>query len=134
MKEFDRQKDAAPVQEGEILRENRVHRILVWVLLLVMVVEWIVLLIDKFWLSAFLVTLIIATLLSPVIFRKKMEMEIPAEFHLAAVVFVFASLYLGEIQDFYLRFWWWDIALHTSAGLLMGIVGFVLVYLFNESK
>jgi hypothetical protein len=134
MEEFDRQKDAAPVQEGAILRENRVHRILVWVLLLVMVVEWIVLLIDKFWLSAFLVTLIIATLLSPVIFRKKMEMEIPAEFHLAAVVFVFASLYLSEIQDFYLRFWWWDIALHTSAGLLMGIVGFVLVYLFNESK
>lgn len=134
MKEFDKQQDAPPLAEAAILKENRVHRILVRVLLLVMVVEWIVLLIDKFWLSAFLVTLIIATLLSPVIFRKKMEMEIPAEFHLAAVVFVFASLYLGEIQGFYHRFWWWDIALHTSAGLLMGIVGFFLVYLLNESK
>jgi hypothetical protein len=134
MKELDRQKDGAPVPEGAILRENRVHRILVGALLLVMVVEWFVLLIDKFWLSAFLVTLIIATLLSPVIFRKKMEMEIPVEFHLAAVVFVFASLYLGEIQGFYHRFWWWDIALHSSAGLLMGIVGFLLVYLLNESK
>ena len=134
MKEFDKQKDAPPIAEAAIHKENRVHRILVQVLLLVMVVEWIVLLIDKVWLSAFLVTLIIATLLSPVIFRKKMEMEIPAEFHLATVVFVFASLYLGEIQGFYHRFWWWDIALHTSAGLLMGIVGFLLVYLLNESK
>jgi hypothetical protein len=134
IKEFGNQQNSSPIAEAAILRENRVHRILVRVLLLVMVVEWIVLLIDKFWLSAFLVTLIIATLLSPVIFRKKMEMEIPAEFHLAAVVFVFASLYLGEIQGFYHRFWWWDIALHTSAGLLMGIVGFLLVYLLNESK
>lgn len=134
MQEFDKPQEAPLTAEGEIHGENRVHRILVGVLLLVMVVEWIVLLMDKSWLPAFLVTLIIATLLSPVIFRKKMEMEIPAEFHLAAVVFVFASLYLGEIQGFYHRFWWWDIALHTSAGLLMGIVGFLLVYLLNESK
>jgi len=134
MKELDDQQDAPPLAEAAINRENRVHRILVRVLLLIMVVEWIVLLIDKFWLSAFLVTLIIATLLSPVIFRKKLDVEIPAEFHFAAVVFVFASLYLGEIQGFYQRFWWWDIALHSSAGLLMGIVGFLLVYLLNESK
>ncbi len=106
MKEFDRQKDAAPVLEGTVLRENRVHRILGGVLLLMMVVEWIVLLIEQLWLSAFLVFLIIVALLSPVIFRKKMDIEIPAEFHITAVVFIFASLYLGEIQDFYSRFWW----------------------------
>lgn len=134
MKKVDRQKDAAPVLEGAIPRENRVHLILVGVLLLMMVVEWIVLLIEQLWLSAFLVTLIIAALLSPAIFRKKMDIEIPAEFHITAVVFIFASLYLGEIRDFYYRYWWWDIALHSSAGLLMGIVGFLLVYLLNESK
>lgn len=134
MKEFDKQQDSLPLSEVAFLRENRAHRILVRVLLLMMVVEWIVLLIDQRWLSAFLVTLIIATLLSPVIFRNKMEMEIPAEFHITAVVFIFASFYLGEIQGFYQRFWWWDIALHASAGLLMGIIGFLLVYLLNESK
>jgi hypothetical protein len=134
MKEFDKQQDSSHVAEVAILRENRAHRILVRILLLMMVVEWIVLLIDKRWLSAFLVTLIIATLLSPIVFRRKMGVEIPAEFHLTAVVFIFASFYLGEIQGFYHRFWWWDIALHASAGLLMGIVGFLLVYLLNESK
>lgn len=131
---MDKQKDAPPIPEVAILRGNRVHRILVGVLLLMMVAEWIFLLIEQRWLSAFLATLIIATLLSPVIFRKKMGVEIPAEFHMTAVVFIFASLYLGEIQDFYYRFWWWDIALHSSAGLLIGIVGFLLVYLLNESK
>jgi uncharacterized membrane protein YjdF len=134
MQESDKRKEAAPVAEVAIRQENRVHRILVLLLLVVMVVEWILLLFDQRWLSAFLASLIIATLLSPLIFRHNMEMEIPAELHLVAVVFIFASLYLGEIQSFYHRFWWWDIALHTSAGLLMGIVGFFLVYLLNESK
>lgn len=134
MKESDKPKDALAIADAAVDKGNRVHRILVGTLLLVMGVEWIILLMEQFWLSAFLVTLIIATLLSPVVFRKKMEMEIPAEFHLAAVIFVFASLYLGEVQSFYHRFWWWDIALHTSAGLLMGIVGLLLVYLLNESK
>lgn len=131
---MDRQKDDVPDLEGAALRENRIHRILGRVLLLLMVVEWILLLIEQLWLSAFLVTLIIVALLSPTIFRKKMDIEIPAEFHITAVVFIFASLYLGEIQNFYSRFWWWDIALHSSAGLLMGIVGFLLVYLLNENK
>lgn len=134
MLEFDKQKDDSSVTEAASFRENRVHRILALLLLLLMMVEWVVLLLEQRWLSAFLVILIITTLLAPLIFRHKMEIEIPAEFHIAAVVFIFASLYLGEIQSFYDRFWWWDVALHGSAGLLMGIVGFLLVYLLNESK
>jgi len=74
-----------------------------------------------------------ATLIAPTLFRRKLDVDIPVEFHITAVVFIFAALYLGEIQSFYLRFWWWDIALHATAGLLMGIVGFLLVYLLNAS-
>jgi hypothetical protein len=133
MNEVDRQ-GASPGAANASPGENRLHRIVMWALLLMMMVEWVVLLLDQLWLAAFLVTLIVATLLSPVIFRKKLDVEIPTEFHLAAVVFAFASLYFGEIRGFYQKFWWWDIALHTSAGLLMGIVGFLLVYLLNETK
>lgn len=116
--------------------EGRIQRIHKWVsrtLLTVVAVEWVFLLLDARWLSMFLVTLIIAALLAPALFRSKLDVELPVEFHVMAVIFVFASLYLGEVQSFYQRFWWWDIALHTSAGLLMGIVGFLLVYLLNES-
>lgn len=114
--------------------ETRIHRILVRVLLVVMSIEWVLLLIDQQWLALFLVTLIIATLFAPILFRNNMQMEIPVEFHITAVIFIFASFYLGEVQDFYFRYWWWDIALHASAGLLMGILGFLLVYILNESK
>jgi len=58
MEKFDQQIEAAAVAEVASPGENRVHRILVLLLLLVMVVEWILLLLDQRWLSAFLATLI----------------------------------------------------------------------------
>lgn len=115
-------------------REFRIHRIIIRVMLVILAVEWVLLLLDQSWLSLFLVTLIIGTVFSPILFRKQLQMELPVELHFIAVIFVFASFYLGEIQDFYYRVWWWDIALHTSAGLLMGILGFLLIFILNESK
>ncbi len=50
------------------------------------------------------------------------------------IIFVFASLFLGEIREFYTRFWWWDIALHSFSGILLGIVGFILVHVLNETE
>lgn len=119
---------------NDIPAQARAHRMLIFVLLVLMIVEWVLLMLDQLWLSLFLVTLIIITLFAPILFRKNLQMEIPAEFHMTAVVFIFASFYLGEIQDFYHRVWWWDIALHATAGLLMGILGFLLVYILNESN
>jgi hypothetical protein len=114
--------------------EIQIHKWVGRTLLIIVAAEWIYLLLNARWLSMFLVTMIIAALIAPTLFRSKLDVEIPVEFHLTAVIFVFASLYLGEIQSFYQLFWWWDIALHSSAGLLMGILGFLLVYLLNESK
>ncbi|OGU01925.1 MAG: hypothetical protein A2X82_09395 [Geobacteraceae bacterium GWC2_55_20] len=120
-------KDTAP-------RENVIYTWVSRTLVGVVALEWLLLLLNQSWLSLFLVTIIMVALISPTLFRRKLDVEIPVEFHITAVIFIFASLYLGEIQSFYQRFWWWDIALHSSAGLLMGILGFLLVYLLNESK
>ncbi len=119
--------NAAPV------RENKIHRITITVLLILMLGQGVFLAIEQNFTALFPVTLIILTMFSPIIFRKRLQMELPAEFHLTAVLFTFAALYLGEIQSFYERFWWWDMALHTTAGLLLGVVGFLLVYILNES-
>lgn len=113
---------------------NRWHTILTRILFTVMAVEWGVLVYQQRWLSLFLVSLIILALFAPVVFKNRLRIDLPAEFHLTAVLFIFASFYLGEVQDFYQRIWWWDMALHGSAGFLMGIVGFLLVYILNESE
>lgn len=113
---------------------NYLHRLVIRILLFIMIIEWGFLLFEGQLLQVFLVTLIILVLLAPELFKQRMEIIIPAEFHVMAVFFTFASLYLGEIQHFYSRIWWWDMMLHGSAGLLMGIIGFLLVYLLNESR
>ncbi|NIP58646.1 MAG: hypothetical protein GWM92_10095, partial [Gemmatimonadetes bacterium] len=43
-------------------------------------------------------------------------------------------LFLGEIQGYYVRYAWWDKVLHTSSGFLLGVLGFLLVYVLNQDE
>ena len=104
------------------------------VLQAIMTIEFAATLYEGQWFTAFLVFVIIALTLAPAALGQRLRVHIPSEFQLLAVVFVFASLFLGEIHSYYDRIWWWDIALHTTSGLLLGIVGFLLVYLLNKSE
>ena len=113
---------------------TRVHRGTLIVLQTIMAVELALLFRDGQWMNAFLVLAIMATALLPAIIGHRFQVHIPPEFQVLAVVFVFASLFLGEFHSYYARFWWWDIVLHTSSGLLMGILGFLLVYVLNENE
>ena len=112
----------------------RVHLVILVVLQLIMAMELVLLFIDRQWTNAFLVVAIMAITLLPGTIGRRFRVDIPPEFQLLAVLFVFAALFLGEIRSYYLRIWWWDIALHTSSGLLTGLLGFLLVYVLNESE
>ena len=70
----------------------------------------------------------------PILLGKRFEVRIPPEFEVLAVIFIYASLFLGEVHGYYVRFWWWDLVLHTSSGFLLGILGFLLVYVLNEKE
>ena len=102
--------------------------------MVIMTIELILVFYKGQWINAFLVMAIMAVTLLPDILGRRFRVHIPPEFQLLAVIFVFAALFLGEIQSYYVRFWWWDMVLHTSSGLLMGILGFLLVYVLNESE
>ena len=112
----------------------RVHRVVLIVLQIVMAVELVLVFQEEQWINAFLVMAIMAVTLSPAVIGRQFGVHIPPEFHLLVMIFVFAALFLGEIRGYYMRIWWWDIALHTSSGLLMGILGFLLVYVLNEDE
>jgi len=74
---------------------------------------------EQQWMTAFLILGIISVTLIPLGLRRQYHIHIPAEFQILAVIFVFAILFLGEINRYYEKIWWWDMALHTSSGLLM---------------
>lgn len=100
----------------------------------VMALELVLLLTQGMWGSVVWLLAIMVITGAPVIFGHRLPVHIPAEYELLAILFVFGALFLGEFRSYYERFWWWDIALHASSGLLLGILGFLLVYVMNESK
>ena len=86
------------------------------------------------WLNAVATTGVIIVAFLPMLVGYRFHVRIPAEFELLAVIFVYASLYLGDLHGYYLKYWWWDILLHTGSGLILGIFGFLLVYVINEHE
>lgn len=113
---------------------TRINRWFVIVTTSIMGIDLVFLLLNAQWMSAALVIAIMLLVLAPTILGHRLPVSVPSEFQLMAVGFVFAALFLGEVRDYYARIWWWDIALHTSSGLLLGVLGFLLVYLLNENE
>lgn len=70
----------------------------------------------------------------PLMLGKRFDVVIPHGFETLAIVFLYMSLFLGEFGDYYNRFWWWDVVLHSGSAFLLGILGFLLVYVLNEKK
>ena len=51
---------------------------------------------------------------------------------LGLFVIVLATLFFGEVWDFYDRFWWWDIFLHGGSAVGFGLIGFVMVFILFQ--
>ncbi len=123
-----------PAPDSDSGRARRIHLVVLAVLQTIMAVELVLVLWRGAGLTAVLVLVVMAVTLAPVLLGRRLPVDIPAEFQVLAIVFVFAALFLGEVRSWYERIWWWDIALHTSSGLLLGLVGFLLVYVLNENE
>ncbi len=111
-----------------------IHQRLTLALQAILVIEVVVAVWDQQWLTSVITIGIIFVTLTPFFLRKFLHVYIPPEFVLLAIAFIFASLFLGEIRGYYTRFWWWDILLHSSSGFLLGIIGFLLVHVLNETE
>jgi len=97
-------------------------------------VALVVFILRRDWENVFLTAIVIVLMLIPVILRRRYDVFIPPEFQLVAAGFIFFSVYLGSVRGYYSKFWWWDIALHTSSGFILGIAGFVTLFLLNRTN
>lgn len=70
----------------------------------------------------------------PSFFRKKLRIELPNTMYYGYVIFLYAAIFLGEIQDFYYRFQYWDLILHTFSATMVGFFGFSLVDILNNEN
>ena len=65
---------------------------------------------------------------APALFERRAKLWLPIEFHVVIVLFLFSTLILGEVGNAYIKFWWWDMVLHASSGVVIGFVGFLILY------
>ncbi|MFH1188783.1 MAG: hypothetical protein V1652_02995 [bacterium] len=86
------------------------------------------------WTVLFISTLALIVTIFPSLLARNYNIHLPIEFELFLTVFIYAALFLGEIQGFYTKFWWWDIVLHTASGIALGFIGFLILYtLYSEN-
>ena len=82
------------------------------------------------WLVAFSGTVVLTLTFAPALLERRLHVPLPVEFSLITCAFLFASFALGEVGDFYERIWWWDLALHGLSAMLIGLIGFLSLYVF----
>lgn len=113
---------------------NAVHRRVSLVLKLLLLCGAILLFWGEQYQAAAETLAILLITFSPALLHTRYRIRIPYEFETLAVIFVCLSLFFGEVLDFYNRYWWWDLFLHAWSAFLLGIMGFVLVYVLNENE
>jgi hypothetical protein len=70
----------------------------------------------------------------PGLLKKHLKIAIADEIRLLYVLFLYAAIILGEVQNFYRNFPHWDTVLHTCSGIMLGFFGFALIDILNENK
>ncbi len=82
----------------------------------------------------FIVTLMFVVSSSPLFLKRTCNIFIPASFVFGSLFFIFATLFLGEFGSMYDRFWWYDAFLHFVSAIVLGIIGFFIIYIFYSAN
>lgn len=85
---------------------------------------------DRLWLIAFSGLVVFMLTFAPAVIERQLRVRLPIELTLFTCVFLFASFALGEVGHFYDRIWWWDILLHATSAVVIGLIGFIIIYVF----
>ena len=86
------------------------------------------------WEPVFSSFLTLVLFMLPSIYSKRTKITIPPVFQIIILLFIFASMYLGEIHNYFYRYTWWDTMLHSVSAILLGYIGFLLIFTLNKDK
>ncbi|MFX0546263.1 hypothetical protein ACEWPL_012035 [Roseovarius sp. S1116L3] len=84
------------------------------------------------WMPVFVALVTFALTVLPYRFAQLFGLELPRSVLSAIVIFIFATLFLGELANFYERFWWWDLVLHFFSALSIAAMAFLMIFMLFE--
>ena len=126
----DTTRTSSAPDDPDALERERIYLLLTLIIQLVLLAGVVGFVLLRDWPNALLTMLVIALTALPRLLGR-VRVNVPPEFQLVAALFVFCAIFLGTSLGFYGRFYWWDTALHTTSGCLLGLVGFIAVFLIN---
>jgi uncharacterized membrane protein YjdF len=96
---------------------------------LAMLIFFVIEIFQKRWLLATATFCFLLLTFIPALIERNYKIILPLEFEFIGVIFVFLGLVIGDMKGAYGLFAWWDTVLHFVSGIVLGIIGFTLVYL-----
>jgi len=85
------------------------------------------------WMAMFVSAVVFVLTFLPEVFERTYKINLPVELQVIIVLFIYAGVFLGEVQGYYTRFWWWDSILHSFSGVALGFAGFLILYVLYKS-
>ena len=85
---------------------------------------------ETFWSAVMTLLLFIL----PTILEKRIAIRIPPSLQIVILLFIFASMYLGEIHGYFYRYRWWDRMLHSASAVILSYSGFILIFTLNKDN
>jgi hypothetical protein len=84
--------------------------------------------------NVFLCVLTLILFLIPSFIEHRIHIDIPDTLETIMLLFIFSAEILGEINEYYLIFPYWDTMLHTLNGFLSAAIGFSLIDILNKHE
>lgn len=84
--------------------------------------------------NVFYSALALILFIAPAFFEKNFGLKLPNILEIVIMLFIFASIVLGEMYNYYLKIPVWDTMLHTINGFLCAAVGFGMVDILNRNE
>ena len=86
------------------------------------------------WEMAFLAGVVFLLTLLPFFLESWAQLRLPKSFIGAITLFVVGTIFLGEVGNFYERFAWWDIVMHTGSAIGFAMIGTVVMLIFVRGR
>lgn len=121
----------------DVKKEIKAHPVLAtvyFVLRLIVVGMLILNVLEKDYESAFICGLALILFLVPALLERSLRIDIPSVMEIVILLFIFGAEILGELQNYYQQYPYWDTMLHTTNGFLCAAFGFSLVDILTRNK
>jgi hypothetical protein len=110
------------------ISREKIYTILKWFIWVTLVLAFIGAIKDRNFFVLFLSTLAFLLTLTPFFLKERFKLKLPQELELIIIFFIYATLFLGEIENYYYVYWWWDILMHAFSAIALGFIGVGILY------